>query len=521
MASAPTYQEGESAQHRFDPNFTDAVINAIGPKVDDRTRFVMGKLIRHLHDFIREVELTNDEWFEGVRFVNSIGKTTTASRNEAHRISDVLGVESLVDEIAHKHINESGEAPTSSTILGPFWSPHSPFRELGESIITDPHPDGQVTLMHGVVRDLDTKKGIPNAVIDIWQASANGKYDFQDQENQKPNNLRGKFTTNENGEYWYYCYKPTAYSLPMDGAAGQLFKTLDRHPFRPAHIHLMVTAEGFKPLITQLYPRDDQWVQNDTVFAVKDDLLLDFEPAKDDKSKFDLTYNVTLAPTGSKTGRLEGIPRLPNVALYINPRPPFACPHVSSPQTPHSKVKPQLIPQTNPPRPLNNPTPLTLITANALKKGDVLGVSRVAGIMAAKKCPEIVPLCHPIALSHVGVELRVFGSAEGAAVEGAGADAALSGKDDMAHGGVQIEVKVACTGATGVEMEALTGVMGAALSVVDMCKAVDKFQRVGDVRVVLKEGGRVGCGGRRGGGRGRCEGGAWMVGELCRCMGGV
>lgn len=115
------------------------------------------------------------------------------------------------------HINESGETPTSSTILGPFWSPHSPFRPLGDTIVRSPHPDGQTTLMHGKVIDLDTKKGIPNAVIDIWQASANGKYDFQDPDNQEPNNLRGKFTTNENGEYWYYCYKPTAYSLPTDG----------------------------------------------------------------------------------------------------------------------------------------------------------------------------------------------------------------------------------------------------------------------------------------------------------------
>ena len=90
--TAPEPQE--NGQHRFDPNFTDAVINAIGPNVPDRTRFVMGKLIRHLHDFIREVELTNEEWFEGVLFVNSIGKTTTSTRNEAHRISDVLGVES-------------------------------------------------------------------------------------------------------------------------------------------------------------------------------------------------------------------------------------------------------------------------------------------------------------------------------------------------------------------------------------------------------------------------------------------
>ncbi|KAF1836356.1 aromatic compound dioxygenase [Decorospora gaudefroyi] len=322
---APEYQE--NGQDRFDPNFTDAVINAIGPNVPERTRFVMGKLIRHLHDFIREVELTNEEWFEGVRFVNSIGKTTTNTRNEAHRISDVLGVESLVDEIAHKHINESGETPTSSTILGPFWSPHSPFRELGDTIVRNEHPDGQKTLMHGVVMDLDTKKGIPNAVIDIWQASANGKYDFQDPENQEANNLRGKFTTNEKGEYWYYCYKPTAYSLPTDGAAGQLFKTLDRHPFRPAHIHLMVSAENYKPLITQLYPRDDQWVSNDTVFAVKDDLLLDFKPSQDPKAQLDLTYNVTLAPAGKKTTRLEGIPRFMRV-----PYAPSTAPNAESQQ---------------------------------------------------------------------------------------------------------------------------------------------------------------------------------------------
>lgn len=311
MSQAPNYQD--AGKHRFDPNFTDAVIGAIGPNVPERRRFVLSSMIRHLHDFIREVELTNDEWFEGVRFVNSIGKTTTNTRNEAHRISDVLGVESLVDEIAHKHINESGEAPTSSTILGPFWSPHSPFRDLGDSIVRNEHADGQKTLMHGVVRDLDTKKGIPNAVIDIWQASANGKYDFQDPENQEPNNLRGKFTTNEKGEYWYYCYKPTAYSLPTDGAAGKLFEAMERHPFRPAHIHLMVSADNYKPLITQLYPRDDQYVTNDTVFAVKDDLLLDFKPSNDPKAKLDLEYNVTLAPSGKKTTRLEGIPRLPNV----------------------------------------------------------------------------------------------------------------------------------------------------------------------------------------------------------------
>jgi molybdenum cofactor biosynthesis protein MoaC len=136
----------------------------------------------------------------------------------------------------------------------------------------------------------------------------------------------------------------------------------------------------------------------------------------------------------------------------------------------------------------SNPTPLTLITSNSLKKGDVLSVSRVAGIMAAKKCPDIVPLCHPIPLTHVGVELVTF-SAHSAPVS---TSPAGQGSDKMEYGGVAIECKVACTGATGVEMEALTAVMGTALSVVDMCKAVDKFQRIGDVRVVLKEGGKSG-----------------------------
>jgi len=299
-----------SGAHRFNPNFTQSVIDAMGPKTDPRTREIMASLIRHLHDFTREVELTIDEWMAGVAFINSIGQTTTPTRNEAHRISDVVGLESLVDEIAHKHINESGEEPTSSSILGPFWSPNAPFRENGGTIIQDPHK-GQAALMHGVITDLDTKKPIPGAVIDIWQASSNGKYDFQDPEGQTPNNLRGKFRCNEKGEYWFYCLKPTAYSLPTDGAAGALFRTLDRHPMRPAHIHLMMTAEGYKPVTTQLYPRDDPYVTNDTVFAVKDDLLIDFKPREgDSKAELDLEYNIRLAPRATKTAPMEGVARL-------------------------------------------------------------------------------------------------------------------------------------------------------------------------------------------------------------------
>jgi catechol 1,2-dioxygenase len=212
----------------------------------------------------------------------------------------------LVDEIAHKIISEGDIDPTSSSILGPFWSPNAPFRPLGGSIIQDPVPaGGRVALMHGVIRDMTTNQPIPGAVFDIWQASANGKYDFQDPENQSDNNLRGKFRANEKGEYYFYCLHPTAYSLPTDGPSYALLQLLDRHPMRPAHIHIMVTHDDFQGCTTQLYPKDDPWLETDTVFAVKPDLLIDFQPSKGDpNAQLDLEYNVYLAPKGYKGKQL-------------------------------------------------------------------------------------------------------------------------------------------------------------------------------------------------------------------------
>lgn len=283
---------------QFDPNFTQHVIDTMGPNVTPRNREVFAALFKHIHDFTREVELTTEEWMAGVHFLNSVGQISTPIRNEMHRMSDIVGLESLVDEIAHYHALETEGAPTSSAILGPFWSPNAPFRELGGTIIQDGvPPNGQVTLMHGTVSDLLTHKPIPNAVFDIWQASANGKYDFQDPDNQTPNNLRGKFRTDENGKYYFYCLHPTAYALPTDGPAGVMLGLLDRHPMRPAHIHLMVSHNDYKSVTTQIYPKDDPYVKTDTVFAVKPDLLVDFKPSeKDSKATLDLEYNVILCP---------------------------------------------------------------------------------------------------------------------------------------------------------------------------------------------------------------------------------
>ncbi|KAK8214703.1 hypothetical protein M8818_002283 [Zalaria obscura] len=281
---------------KFDPNFTQHVIDTMGPNVTPRNRQIFTALFKHLHDFTREVELTPEEWMAGVKMLNQTGQISDSRRNEMHRLSDIVGLESLVTEIAN-HVSAENAAPTSSAILGPFWSPNAPWRELGGSIIQDDAPGGLVTLMHGTVTDMSTGKPIPNVVVDIWQASSNGKYDFQDPENQSDNNLRGKFRTNSEGKYYFYCLRPTAYSLPVDGPAGTLLKLLDRHPMRPAHIHLMITHDDYKSVITQIYPKDDPWLETDTVFAVKDDLVVDFVPTdKDPKAVRDMELNIILAP---------------------------------------------------------------------------------------------------------------------------------------------------------------------------------------------------------------------------------
>ncbi|EKD16103.1 uncharacterized protein L3040_007807 [Drepanopeziza brunnea f. sp. 'multigermtubi'] len=274
MASSTPNASGTS---KFDPDFTAHVIGLMADSTPPRAKVILTSLISHLHDFIREVELTQDEWVLGVDFVNSIGQAYRSNRNEAWRICDVLGVESLVDEINHKVATDAGIEPTSSAILGPFWSPDSPFRDLGASVVQNFPPKGQLTYFHGAILDAETGKGIEGAVFDMWQASTNGKYDVFDPEHQTKNNLRGKFRTNAEGKFWFYCLKPTEYAIDTSGPSGDLLALMGRHPNRPAHIHMMVTHDDYLGVTAQLYPRDDPWLATDTVCAVKEDLLLDFK----------------------------------------------------------------------------------------------------------------------------------------------------------------------------------------------------------------------------------------------------
>jgi len=283
---------------KFDPHFTQHVIDLMSPDTKPRHREILTSLIRHLHDFCRDVELKQDEWIVGVNYVNSIGQAYRKNRNEAWRVCDVLGVESLVDEINHTVVTDKDLSPTSSAILGPFWSPETPFRDLGSSVVQDMPKDGQLTLFHGVMKDAETGKGIADAVFDMWQASTNGKYDVFDPENQTRHNLRGKFRTDENGKFWFYCLKPTEYAIDTSGPSAELLKIMGRHPYRPAHIHMMVTHPDYIGVTAQLYPNDDPYLETDTVSAVKDDLLLEFKPIQNDPNGavLDVEYDVRLLP---------------------------------------------------------------------------------------------------------------------------------------------------------------------------------------------------------------------------------
>lgn len=291
--AAPT-QESQNA--KFDPNFTKHVIGLMSPETEPRQRVILTSLIKHMHDFCREVELTQEEWIIGVNYINSLGQAYQKNRNETWRVCDILGIESLVDEINHKIVTSDGRAPTSSTILGPFWSPETPFRDLGASVVQDMPKDGQFTHFHGIIRDVDTGVGIPNAVFDMWQASTNGKYDAHDPENQSRHNLRGKFRSDANGAFNFYCLKPTEYAIDTSGPSAELLRIMGRHPYRPAHIHIMVTHDDYVGVTAQLYPRDDPYLETDTACAVKDDLLLDFKPLENDPkgATLDVEYNVRL-----------------------------------------------------------------------------------------------------------------------------------------------------------------------------------------------------------------------------------
>lgn len=271
------------------------VIDATGPKTNPRLREVMSCFIQHIHDFAREINLTADEWMMAVQMINRCGQMSDEKRNEGQLLCDVIGLESLVDDITYTSAVNSGQSVTSSAILGPFYRHDHPIRPNGTTISFDTPADAEPVFMFGRVLSADGKP-LANASVEAWQASTNGLYEQQDP-NQQDLNLRGKFITDAEGKYSFYCIRPTPYPIPNDGPSGQLLEMLDRHNWRPAHIHLVVQAEGYKPVTTQIFDKDSKYLDDDSVFAVKNNLRVEFVPRKGDpQAALELEYNIGLAP---------------------------------------------------------------------------------------------------------------------------------------------------------------------------------------------------------------------------------
>lgn len=247
---------------------TAAVVASFSQTTDPRLRTVMESLTTHLHAFVREVEPTHDEWSTAIDFLTATGQVCDDTRQEFILLSDVLGVSMLVDAIN----NRKPAGATESTVLGPFHVIESPRRDLGADIADVVHHDGKERcVVRGTVRDVDGRP-LPGALVDVWQADDEGLYDVQ-REDTPNQDLRGLFTTDELGLYWFTTILPSHYPIPHDGPVGRLLRLVGRHPYRPAHIHFIAGAAGHSSVTTHLFLADSPYLDDDTVFGVKASLV--------------------------------------------------------------------------------------------------------------------------------------------------------------------------------------------------------------------------------------------------------
>jgi len=266
-------------------NLTQRVTEAYTANTETpRSKKLLSSLIKYLHAFVKEVDLTEAEWFEAIQFLTDTGRKCDDKRQEFILLSDVLGVSMLVDAINHP----KGGDGTESTVLGPFYVPGSPEMPVGGDIRGRHLSEAKPCLVVGRVTD-EQGTAIIGATIDVWQTSANGMYDVQDSDAPEWN-LRGRFKTDRNGEYTIVTEKPVSYAVPTDGPVGKLFDLAGRHAFRPAHIHFKVSAAGCEPLTTHVFVNGDKYLDSDAVFATKESLVGDFEICHDEQlaRRFDI-----------------------------------------------------------------------------------------------------------------------------------------------------------------------------------------------------------------------------------------
>jgi protocatechuate 3,4-dioxygenase beta subunit len=273
---------------------------------DPRLKQVMESLVRHLHDFAREVDLKPGEWLKGIEFLTAVGKKCTPARQEFILLSDTLGMSSLINSLHDKRALEAG---TKSSLLGPFYRNDSPERQMGDSITEN--AKGKEVVLYGKVTN-SAGQPVPNASVEIWQPDDEGVYDMQRDENKM--DLRGHFRTGDDGVYYCRAVAPLGYMIPMDGPVGDMIRAQKRHGYRPAHIHFLVGGEGYREVITALYLAGDDHIDSDTVFGVTESLVTDVKendpgcPVKGMPS-IEFNFELAAATAADMSGRVGADPK--------------------------------------------------------------------------------------------------------------------------------------------------------------------------------------------------------------------
>ncbi|MGE4111913.1 MAG: dioxygenase [Burkholderiales bacterium] len=244
---------------------TDAFIAYCAKSTEPRLKFVLSKLAAHLHAFAKEAELTHEEWQAAMDLLGRAGEISSPERSEFILFSDVLGLTSLVDMV------NSGNGRTAYSNLGPFYIAGAPWLEVGGDMIGD--NEGEQIVFYGRVIDAASRKPVQGAVLDVWQTAANGLYSNQDPR-QPDFNLRRRMKTDANGGYAFTTVRPAPYTVPEDGPVGEMLRATGRHPWRPAHYHFSISAEGLRPLVTEIFHDDDPYINDDPVFGVREELVV-------------------------------------------------------------------------------------------------------------------------------------------------------------------------------------------------------------------------------------------------------
>lgn len=274
----------------FSEGASEATVNArMAAETPQRLTELMTSLVMHLHAFAKETHLTQAEWEFGIGFLTRTGQICSGERQEFILLSDVLGLSMLVDAVN----NRRPPGATENTVLGPFHVDNAPARSMGENISLD--GKGESCLFEGRIVDLQGNP-IAGARVDVWSDNVDGFYDVQQPDIQPKWNNRGVFVTAEDGRYSFKGIKPVSYPIPDDGTVGRMLASLGRHPYRPAHMHYIVSADGYQKLVTHTFVGDDKYLESDAVFGVKESLVAPFERVEHGDTLWRSPFDFVLTP---------------------------------------------------------------------------------------------------------------------------------------------------------------------------------------------------------------------------------